>query len=167
MLRRYWQKIFKGLPVLPTPNSGAAMEVPTPNLAAEAGVLGTSGPLGPPRPVLKTVRAQLLREQHSGTKLGGPPGTSLPEGPLNPRPCLGSLPNPPESTRSGRPTLRGSPLQGASRGPAQLVNFVLANKMALSLMKTQRERQETQTGEFVRHKNFGMVPKYIKVSLTI
>ncbi|OEH74526.1 homoserine o-acetyltransferase [Cyclospora cayetanensis] len=55
------------------------------------------------------------------------------------------------------------PEQDTFRGP---VDFVSANREAVSMLECKKPKQKTPKGQFSRHKNFGVIPRYVKALRT-
>lgn len=130
------------------------------------GPSGPQGPQGPLRPLVRTTRAQSLREQRNSLKLSRPPqGPQGPQGLKGPR----RPPSPPEGKPISSWGPPGGPLKesaprGAHGAPKRFIDFIKANKKAVAQTEPKKERQETPRAEIVKHKSFGMVPKYMRVS---
>ncbi|KAL8450682.1 hypothetical protein Emag_003122 [Eimeria magna] len=135
-----------------------------------------SRPMGPSRPpgaplslrsLVKTTRAQSLRERWNALKLQGFRGPP-------PIEAQGAPPEARSSLLQPRQTPRPRPVKGSSPGPSlpvgpsspprRVVSFLLSKKQSEETTEVRRPWEETRKGQLLlKHKNFGKVPKYLQV----
>lgn len=150
-------------------------------------IKGLSGHQSVGKPVVRMARAQSLREQCNNVmRLKGPQKEPLSfkqpskysstffrqvsqSGTWEPvRPHadaqLGGLSSRLFHAAAEGPSLKTPSSRKATEPHRPFVNYIAANIEALSRMKTKRGSQEMSTKQILKHKSFGVVPKYIRVS---
>ncbi|XP_026193995.1 serine O-succinyltransferase [Cyclospora cayetanensis] len=110
-----------------------------------------AAPGGPRGLLARNTQAHSLRDQKVTTEPQRLQKSHLCMGSMKPEQGMALLPMAPTGKK---------PEQDTFRGP---VDFVSANREAVSMLECKKPKQKTPKGQFSRHKNFGVIPRYVKV----
>lgn len=109
-------------------------------------------------PLVKINRAQSLRERWNSLKRE--------EGPRGPPRQMSSSIGKNATGTGARPhtTSSATPQQHkAAGGPSHLVGFIKRNSSSSGQTQQQQQKQQLPKSSMIKHKNYGVVPKYMKV----